>query len=154
MNATDQHTIDQSTVKEERKAAYCDYLQGFRWDYMATITFRGVRRDSIHAVKQVYSTLRETGFVNRAFLISEPHTTGFIHYHGLLFDGKPRTDRECTAIARYLKAGVSNEFGFSHVNKIRDMRAVTGYCTKYVLKGLEDDAVDYQFLGNWNIGLV
>jgi hypothetical protein len=141
-------TLGRSSIS----TAYSDYLQGFKWDYMATITFKRPIRDSIYHGKRISSALADSRLVRRSFLISEPHTTGYIHYHGLVRgdtegSGPGLLDR--ALIGKLLQHECTTRFGYSLVTVIKNMNEVSGYCCKYVSKAAGDDHIDYDFYGDW-----
>ena len=126
---------------------YSGYLQGFKWDAMLTVTFRKPRKDPIYNRQQIWNS-EISSFAKRAFLISEPHTTGFLHYHGLVkfVSGAGGPKHMCN----WLETNLTNRFGWSAVSPIRNMQEVAGYCSKYVVKSIEDSAIDYDFMGDWS----
>lgn len=136
-------------ILHELAKVYSEYLQTFSWNYMATITFRNPRRDSIYNGRQIWSVLDRECLLERAFFISEPHTTGFLHYHGLLaltFDPAG----ESLYNTRDVQAVCDKVFGRSRVESIRSNSQVANYCSKYVAKACGDSRTEYDFYGNWS----
>lgn len=134
----------------ENQNIWSDYLSNpkWGWDYFATITFRQPRRDSLFNAATIWRVLCSGAQTRRAFLISEPHTTGMLHYHGLL-----RTKRNWLSDG-FQNAGdykllCEHSFGNSRVEPIRSMAEVSGYISKYVTKAIDSPLVDYYLLGDW-----
>jgi len=123
---------------------------------MATVTFRSPRRDAIYNGNQIYSVLAwdrplfSNGWtrIKRAFFISEPHTTGFLHYHGLLSLLRGPNGYVC-GDAKECQRLLTSTFGWSSVSAIKDAAAVGTYCAKYVSKAIDRWSVDYNLYGNW-----
>jgi len=132
---------------------YSRYLESKRWDTFITVTFRKPRRDSIYNGQSVWTYLHERYPVQKAFLISEPHTTGFLHYHGLLgfYPAWNPTRHELINGLQNeeIEEGCYRVFGRTDVSAIKMLENVASYCTKYVLKAVDNPSVDYNLYGDW-----
>lgn len=130
------------------RKAYSEYLQQYRWDYYATVTFREPRKDPYYAMKAVSGFLwRESG-AGRAFLAAEPHKSGDLHIHTIMAQPIKRGYRIYPGMGtpEEVWQGLFDRFGRSKVEPIRGAGDVSDYCSKYVLKG-QKVADHYSFLG-------
>jgi hypothetical protein len=117
---------------QEIRQKYAEWLQGYNWDYLATITFRSPREEPYYALTHVWSELGKHN-VARAFLGVEPHQSGDLHIHGLLA-GCPPGWLPDIALPWEIWDGLFHRFGRARVEACNTREAVTAYCSKYILK--------------------
>ncbi|MBA7673433.1 hypothetical protein ES703_81630 [subsurface metagenome] len=117
---------------QEIRQQYAEWLQGYNWDYLATITFRSPRREPYYALKHTWGELGKHN-VARAFLGVEPHQSGDLHIHGLLA-GCPPGWRPEIDLPWQIWDGLFHRFGRARVEACNTREAVTAYCSKYILK--------------------
>ncbi len=138
--------------KTDTRQHYADWLKGYRWDYFMTTTFRQQRQEPYYAIKGVYKELKEHN-VARAFLVAEPHQSGDLHIHGVLagtmgkgsYYGVPDNNIDT---APHIWHGLFERFGRSQVGDCRSNEAVSGYCSKYILKQQSRVCDYYEIFGN------
>jgi len=135
---------DEYRYSSRMREEYSNYLQSLHWDYIITITFRKVWRNSIYTKDSVWEFLHGECYVARAFLAVERNPGSFpnLHVHGLVSDytGKylPRM-----LLPWGMWEGCFHRFGRSEVAPVRSPAAVSAYCSKYVTKRM----ADYGFYG-------
>ncbi len=125
---------------QEIRQHYAEWLQGYNWDYLATITFRSPRREPYYALTHAWSELGKHN-VARAFLGVEPHQSGDLHIHGLLAGPAPGWRPEIE-LPWQIWDGLFHRFGRARVEACNTHAAVTAYCSKYILKE-QDRVADY-----------
>ena len=130
-------------AKLEWQAAMAGFLKdyfplgpGLNRPHFLTVTFR-TPREAHHAgstLLQVSKVLRRVGGYSRGFLGTELHASRALHLHGLVGDRRSWVTANPTVVNGALRAA----FGISEVRAVRQISAVTNYCTKYVTKDLTD----------------
>ena len=121
------------------KQAFAEWLNLWRWDYFATITFRDPRQPhhALSTVREVSKSIDRIHFP-RWFLGTELHKSRTLHVHGLL-----QSDNMATGLQRTIAAGLLWEkcfkrFGRATVRPVQSREAVTSYVVKYVVKELTE----------------
>jgi hypothetical protein len=138
---------------QDPKQSYCDLISSKRWDHFVTVTFRKPRRDNISMLRSVWDLVDSRGGcahgnIDRAILVSEPHTTGYLHTHGLFHECRQLYPGGVFAHDYYQRL-LRDRFGFSQASPIKHMAEVASYCSKYITKGSGDPGVDYGLFGDW-----
>lgn len=128
---------ERNRQEDALKEAWACFLGGFNWDYFFTVTFRSPRQSwhSEGTVNQLakYLARRHVGGV---FVGTELHRSRAIHAHGLInplpvfLGGSEGLD------PRWYEEELTRMFGWSRVSWVKDIGGVTGYVTKYCVKGL------------------
>ncbi len=131
---------------QEIRQKYAEWLQGYNWDYFATITFRSPRKEPCYALKSVWGELRRHD-VARAFLGVEPHQSGDLHIHGILA-GRGEGMLPEIELPWDIWSGLFKRFGRAKVEACNTHEAVTAYCAKYILKQQRRVADYYGVYGN------
>lgn len=129
-----------------QREQYTEWLQGYRWDYFLTSTFRSPRREPYYALKAVSSELQNHN-VARAFLVAEPHQSGDLHIHGIVA-GSIRNGKNLMDTPEGIWQGLFKRFGRAKVEPCSSHEAVTGYCSKYILKQQSRCCDYYEIYGN------
>jgi hypothetical protein len=119
------------TNRAEIRNAWADYLTQFAWDAMFTCTFkkeyRGAARGPQTAIDMVYNHLP---CADRHIIFAESHRLGGFHCHGLLYaGGSPACDDVLPCAEENLRA-----LGWSRMERIDSVGAVSAYCVKYLAK--------------------
>jgi hypothetical protein len=133
---------------------YAEWLQGYRWDYFMTATFRSPRKDALPALKHVWHELRERHNVARAFLVVEPHQSGDLHLHGILAGSRVEgggyfgQDSNNMDTPSGTWEGLFKRFGRAKVEPCNNHEAVSMYCSKYLLKQQHRVCDFYEIYGN------
>lgn len=139
MNRYEQFERDFRNSTSAREA-YARYLQGFEWDYFATITWKRHFRDSIKAHERVWEII--ASHCERAFLAVERHRypNHDCHVHGLI--KVPRFSGVESGHNYWSAEGIWRDCyynaGRSRVEAIRSAEDVSSYCSKYVVKRLSE----------------
>jgi len=114
------------------RVQYAEWLKLYYWEYFFTVTFRNPRKEPYYALKHVWNELQKC-FVAMAFLGVEPHQSGDLHIHGLISGAGPGWRPEIKLPWEIFKE-LHARFGRSKVEACNSSEAVTGYCSKYILK--------------------
>jgi len=130
----------------EVRQQYAEWLQGYNWDYFLTSTFRSPRKEPYYALKHVWHELKGHN-VSRAFLAVEPHQSGDLHIHGLVSGRGPGWRPELDLPWDIWK-GLFKRFGRAKVGACNSQEAVSGYCSKYLLKEQSRVCDYYEVFGN------
>lgn len=141
--------LERIRIRQQILQNYSDFIQKFTWEHFITVTFRRPRRDCIYNAEQVWNVLCRYQSIQRAFLISEPHTTGFLHYHGLFIPWSSLRGFQ-PAKSDGFQTELTRVFGWSVVSPVNNMQEVAGYCAKYVMKSQSLPQVDWFFKGDWS----
>lgn len=136
-------SIERGSRVRER---YAEWLQGYRWDYFATATFRQPRKEPYYALKHVWHELHTHSNVDRAFLVAEPFQSGDLHIHGLLAGDDAW--RPYMELPWNIWQGLFDRFGRAKVETVNDANAVAMYCAKYLLKQQSRVCDYYEIFGN------
>lgn len=130
---------------EAARDALSNYLQSRTWDVMFTATFASRVRYPRQAVEK---TQRIIPVCRKTFVVAEPHRLGGYHTHGLVeFNAIGDFDRVAGNLLDNLR-----RVGYSRVETVRSVGAVSAYCTKYLTKTLGD----WDFTGGrlaWNFNV-
>jgi hypothetical protein len=134
----------------EIRTAYAEFLQSKEWDYFATVTCRKPRTDTLAFARDLGQITPGIGMPGvRAFWAIEPHRTGMLHAHGLLYyredftaGGRPLPHPGADA----LQSKFGRVFGRSRVDTINSRENVSLYCAKYVTRATSR-GFEYQFQG-------
>ena len=132
---------------EELREAYATLIHDQDWDFYSTVTYRVPRRDGIRAARRYWDVLEKKFDADRAFVAVESHRLDGIHLHALSRHAL-RPSLQAQTLWRYcFKA-----FGRYSAEEPRcaSTALVSWYCSKYVVKGGEDN---YHFFGDsWTQG--
>jgi len=126
----------------ERALAYAAFLREFEWDYYYTVTFRHYRKDHLAAIRDVAALLLPDPDIDRCFIVAEGNKGVGCHLHGLVYYGFLELMPSPCILWRHL----FHKFGRAQVQRITSARDVTNYCSKYVVKDLNQ--CYYDFLGD------
>jgi hypothetical protein len=129
--------------------AYSEFLQSREWDFFATVTSRSPRKDNLAFIRD-FRQIAHNGFPweYRGFVAVEPHRSGMIHIHSLLYYEQPYTPGGVPWYhpdASSLQSKFNFVFGRSRVDNINSRLDVSNYCSKYILK--TDRGFEYDFIG-------
>jgi hypothetical protein len=138
--------LDELTRTNLQREQYAEWLQGYRWDYFFTCTFRDARREPYYALEHVTSELVRHNMA-RGFLVAEPLQSGDLHTHGIIA-GSVRQERNLMAEPEVMWQGLFKRFGRSKVEYCHTVAAVTMYCSKYILKQQSRACDYYKIYGN------
>lgn len=145
-----------NTVREQ----YAKWLQGYRWDYFLTSTFRSPRHEPYYAIKHVWHELHDGHNIARAFLVAEPHQSGDLHIHGITAGSKLEPFAGVEPRGYYgvqgnnidtpagTWEGLFKRFGRAKVEPCNSHEAVSMYCAKYLLKQQHRACDYYEIFGN------
>lgn len=130
------------------KEGYADFLKSYNWDYFMTVTFEKPRLDPYYAMKTVYNTLEKNN-VARAFMGCERFKTGGdeLHIHGLV-SGPPVGWKPEINMPWEIWEDLFEKHGRSKIEAANSQEAVSGYCSKYILKDQSKVMDYYDFFGS------
>lgn len=137
--------------KSALKDAYARFLTGWIWQWFCTFTFRepphpeAARKKFNHFRRKINRKLygprwQQKGKGIHWVLALEYHKSGVIHFHALMGDTRDLNE----SFSRIHAEEMWNEIaGFARIRPIDDqLKAVTDYISKYVVKGGEIDLSD------------
>ena len=125
------------------RQCYAEFLKKYYWDDFFTVTFREPRKEPYYAARNVWNQLKEYN-VAMAFMGVEPHQSGDLHVHGIMSGNGPGWKPEIK-LPWEIWEGLFKKFGRNKVEMCNTLEAVTGYCSKYILKQ-QKRCVDYYYL--------
>jgi len=135
-NRQEQELADLAAVETRRleltRVQYAEWLKLYYWEYFFTTTFRKPRKEPYYALQHVWNELAKY-FVAMSFMGVEPHQSGDLHIHGLISGAGPGWRPEIK-LPWEIWQGLFTRFGRSKVEACNSNEAVTGYCSKYILK--------------------
>ncbi len=124
---------------------YAEFLQEHHWDYFLTVTFRKPRMDPYYAIRDVWRCV-EDHQATRGFLVAEPHISRNLHIHGIV-SGAPPEWRPEIDLPWVIWNDCFHRFGRSKIDLVRSQGDVAGYCSKYVVKQL-NQGDHYEIFGS------
>lgn len=131
---------------QQVRQEYAEWLQGYRWDYFLTSTFRQPRKEPYYALQSVWHELEHHGAA-RGFLCVEPHESGDLHIHGVIA-GPAAGWQPAIELPADVWSGLYKRFGRARVESCASRERVSLYCAKYLLKQQSRVCDYYEVFGN------
>lgn len=124
-----------ASQKHHATTALSDWLQSMHWDYFFTVTHRREVRDTIYHTNKLGQRLVSLTGVAKVFLATEHGnlSPNSIHHHGLI-----SVQGDYARNASDLWRWSFNRYGRSAFSPIESVGNVSGYCSKYISKGLSE----------------
>lgn len=142
-----------SNALSRARCAAREYALCNKWEYFVTLTIDGQRwnrysfKDFLKEFMQWIQNENKKGAHIRYILVPEFHKDGAVHLHGLMsgiteapqLPGTPLSVGRRDDGSRYpCWPAYSLRYGFSTVERVRDLVAVGFYITKYMTKAMSD----------------